>query len=54
MVSCRVHPAALFYVPQAIGGNICNASPISDINPTLMAAGAKLNLASEGMGVLQL
>jgi len=28
----------------AIGGNICNASPISDLNPVLMACGAVLTL----------
>ncbi|CAI8021900.1 Xanthine dehydrogenase/oxidase [Geodia barretti] len=32
----------------SIGGNICNASPISDLNPVLMACGAKLHLASQG------
>ena len=32
---------------QSLGGNICNASPISGLNPTLLAAGAKLNLASK-------
>lgn len=31
-----------------MGGNIINASPISDLNPTFMAAGTKLNLASKG------
>ena len=34
---------------QTIGGNICNASPISDLNPVLVACGAKLNLASQGI-----
>lgn len=29
-----------------MGGNICNASPISDLNPLLMAARAVVNLAS--------
>ena len=37
---------------QTIGGNICNASPISDLNPVLMACGAKLNLASKGHNFL--
>jgi len=37
-------PASL----QAVGGNIANASPISDLNPTFMASGTKLNLASKG------
>ncbi|KAM9601481.1 xanthine dehydrogenase/oxidase [Trichechus inunguis] len=32
----------------SIGGNIINASPISDLNPVLMASGAKLTLASQG------
>ena len=31
---------------QALGGNVCNASPISDLNPLLMAARAVVNLAS--------
>ena len=31
---------------QALGGNLCNASPISDLNPLLMAAGAVAHLAS--------
>ena len=35
--------------PQGIGGNICNASPISDLNPTLLAAGVKLTIATKGM-----
>ena len=46
----RIH-IVLFYdfiFTQSIGGNICNASPISDLNPVLMACGAKLNLASKG------
>ena len=34
-------------VTKTVGGNICNASPISDLNPTLMAAGTKLNLESK-------
>ena len=29
-------------------GNIVNASPISDLNPVLLASGATLNLASIG------
>ena len=38
-----------FLLPtQSVGGNVCNASPISDLNPVLMACGAKLNLASKG------
>ncbi|XP_006901194.1 PREDICTED: xanthine dehydrogenase/oxidase [Elephantulus edwardii] len=32
----------------SIGGNIINASPISDLNPVLMASGAKLTLVSRG------
>ncbi|KAM6220493.1 xanthine dehydrogenase/oxidase [Rhynchocyon petersi] len=32
----------------SIGGNIINASPISDLNPVLMASGAKLTLVSQG------
>ena len=28
---------------------MCNASPISDLNPVLMACGAKLSLASKGI-----
>ena len=39
--------APTIYV-QSIGGNICNASPISDLNPVLLACGVKLNLASKG------
>lgn len=34
----------------AIGGNIMTASPISDLNPLLMAAGATLTLRSKGGG----
>ena len=30
----------------ALAGNICTASPISDLNPVLMALGASLKLAS--------
>jgi len=30
-----------------IGGNIVTASPISDLNPILVAAGAILNITSE-------
>lgn len=29
-----------------MGGNVCNASPISDLNPLLMAARAVIELAS--------
>ena len=36
---------------QSVGGNICNASPISDLNPTFMAAGTKLNVASKGLPI---
>ncbi|XP_064383993.1 xanthine dehydrogenase/oxidase-like isoform X2 [Halichondria panicea] len=32
---------------SGIGGNICNASPISDLNPTLLAAGVKLTIATK-------
>ncbi|XP_071457326.1 xanthine dehydrogenase/oxidase [Marmota flaviventris] len=32
----------------SIGGNIITASPISDLNPVLMASGAKLTLVSRG------
>ncbi|XP_076991100.1 xanthine dehydrogenase/oxidase isoform X2 [Tamandua tetradactyla] len=32
----------------SIGGNIITASPISDLNPVLMAAGAKMTLGSQG------
>lgn len=31
---------------QTLAGNIVTASPISDLNPILMAAGAKVNLVS--------
>ncbi|KAK7085090.1 hypothetical protein SK128_008316 [Halocaridina rubra] len=34
----------------AIGGNIMTGSPISDLNPLLMAAGAKLSLCSQERG----
>ena len=34
----------------AVAGNIATASPISDLNPTLMACGATLTLASAGGG----
>ncbi|XP_074065764.1 xanthine dehydrogenase/oxidase [Macrotis lagotis] len=32
----------------SIGGNIINASPISDLNPVFMASGTKLTLVSKG------
>lgn len=32
--------------PQAVGGNVMTGSPISDLNPILMAAGVKLNVCS--------
>lgn len=32
----------------SIGGNIINASPISDLNPVFMASGAKMTLVSKG------
>lgn len=32
----------------AIGGNIMTASPISDLNPLIMAAGVKLHVAAKG------
>jgi len=32
---------------QVIGGNIVTASPISDLNPILVAAGAILNITSK-------
>uniref|UniRef100_A0A672VB35 Xanthine dehydrogenase/oxidase n=1 Tax=Strigops habroptila TaxID=2489341 RepID=A0A672VB35_STRHB len=32
----------------ALGGNIMTASPISDLNPVLMASGSKLTLVSKG------
>ncbi|XP_037384165.1 xanthine dehydrogenase/oxidase isoform X1 [Talpa occidentalis] len=32
----------------SIGGNIINASPISDLNPVFMASGAKLTIVSRG------
>ena len=44
----RLVPINLCQILQAVGGNIINASPISDLNPTFMAAGTKLNLASKG------
>jgi len=34
---------------QAIGGNIVTASPISDLNPLLLASGCNLTLASKGL-----
>ena len=34
---------------KTVGGNICNGSPISDLNPTFMATGTKLNLASKSL-----
>ena len=37
------------HLVQGIGGNICNASPISDLNPTLLAAGVKLTMATKGL-----
>ncbi|KAG7154629.1 Xanthine dehydrogenase/oxidase-like 2 [Homarus americanus] len=37
----------------AIGGNIMTGSPISDLNPLLMAAGATLTLGSQGGGERQ-
>ncbi|EFN53303.1 hypothetical protein CHLNCDRAFT_136969 [Chlorella variabilis] len=35
---------------SGIGGNICTASPISDLNPVWMAAGATFTLAGAGTG----
>lgn len=32
----------------SIGGNVINASPISDLNPVFMASGAKLTIISKG------
>uniref|UniRef100_A0A5F8HK87 xanthine dehydrogenase n=1 Tax=Monodelphis domestica TaxID=13616 RepID=A0A5F8HK87_MONDO len=32
----------------SVGGNIINASPISDLNPVFMASGSKLTLVSKG------
>ncbi|MPD01424.1 Xanthine dehydrogenase/oxidase [Portunus trituberculatus] len=37
----------------AIGGNVMTASPISDLNPLLMAAGAILTLRSKNGGERQ-
>lgn len=34
----------------SVGGNICTASPISDLNPLWMAAGASFRIAGEGEG----
>ena len=34
----------------SLGGNICTASPISDLNPVWMAAGAEFVLLGEGTG----
>ncbi|PSC76668.1 Xanthine dehydrogenase [Micractinium conductrix] len=34
----------------ALGGNICTASPISDLNPLWMAAGATFTLVGQGSG----
>ena len=47
-VSSAVITFAAISLPlvQTLGGNLCNASPISDLNPLLMAAGAVANLAS--------
>jgi len=36
---------------QAVGGNIMTASPISDLNPLLMASGCTLTIASLGISV---
>ena len=33
---------------QSLASNVTNASPISDLNPVLLASGATLNLASIG------
>ena len=35
----------------SLGGNICTASPISDLNPVWMAAGAEFVLLGKGTGV---
>lgn len=36
------------FLLQGIGGNIMTGSPISDLNPLLMAASAKLTFCSQG------
>ena len=38
----------LLFALQTVGGNIVTGSPISDLNPVLMACQATLNLASVG------
>ena len=45
-VNFKVHPFSFSH--QAIGGNVMTASPISDLNPILMAARCRLTLASAG------
>jgi len=37
-----------FCVFQAVGSSVMNASPTSDLNPLLLAAGCWLTLASHG------
>jgi xanthine dehydrogenase/oxidase len=37
----------------SIGGNVCTGSPISDLNPIWMAAGAVFTVAGEGTGERQ-
>ena len=34
----------------SLGGNVCTASPISDLNPLLIAAGAEFEVAGAGVG----
>ena len=35
----------------SVGGNICNASPISDLNPIYMSTGSVFTVQGEGTGV---
>ena len=47
-IRIAVYPVFFFFC-QSIGGNITTASPISDLNPLFLAAGALLEVQSRGL-----
>ncbi len=38
----------------SVGGNICTASPISDLNPIYMSTGSVFTVQGEGTGIRQI
>jgi len=48
-VNCYIYGYFIILIVQAIGGNIITASPISDLNPLLLAAGCLITVASYSM-----